>query len=128
MLQQWMITGVATHISTDNASNFTSKLNREFHKRPGCSPRFNTHSHPESSGIVERMVGTLKNMINKPNQWHKYLGYIVWALREVFNESLGVPLWVLAFGHLPRGPLAIFKETWSSGRVDLPLDLGKKCC
>ena len=129
MLQLFMITGIPTTISSDNATNFTSKLNREFLKRLGCSPRFNTPGHPESSGLVERMVGTLKNMINKvahdhPKQWHKYLGYLCWALREIPSQSTGVPPWVLAFGHLPRGPLAVLKETWS-GEVDYPLDLGK---
>ena len=60
MLQQWMITGVPAYVSSDNASNFTSKLNQEFHKRLGCSPRFNTPGHPESSGLVERMVGVTR--------------------------------------------------------------------
>jgi len=124
-----MLTGIPSSISSDNATNFTSKLNREFLKHLGCSSRFNTPGHPQSSGLVERMVGTLKNMINKvahdhPKQWHKYLGYILWSLREVPNESTGVPPWVLAFGHLPRGPLAVLKETWT-GEMDLPLDLGK---
>jgi len=129
MLQLFMITGIPTTISSDNATDFTSKLNREFLKRLGCSLRFNTPGHPESSGLVERMVGTLKNMINKvahdhPKQWHKYLGYLCWALREIPSQGTGVPPWVLAFGHLPRGTLAVLKETWS-GEVDYPLDLGK---
>ena len=50
--------------------------------------------------------------------------YILWSLREIPKESTKVPPWVLAFGHLPRGPLAVLKETWS-GEVDLPIDLGK---
>jgi len=129
LLQLWMVTGVPTVVSSDNATNFTSKLNQEFLNRLGCSPRFNTPGHPQSSGLVERMVGILKAMINKvahdhPKQWHKYLGYILWALREVPNETIGLPPWLLAFGHLPRGPLANLKETWS-GEIDLPLDLGK---
>jgi len=41
------------------------------------------------------------------------------------SETTGVPPSVMAFGHLPRGPLAVLKETWS-GEIDLPLDLGKK--
>jgi len=124
-----MITGIPSTVSSDNATNFSSKLNREFLKRLGRSPRFNTPGHPQSSGLVERMVGTLKNMINKiahdhPKEWHKYFGYILWSLREILSESTGVPPWVLAFGHLPRGPLAVLKKTWS-GEVDLPIDLGK---
>ena len=43
---------------------------------------------------------------------------------EVPSETTGVPPRVIAFGHLPRGPLAVLKETWS-GEIDLPLDLGK---
>jgi len=62
MLQLFVITGVPTTTSSDNATNFTRKLNREFLNRLGCSPRFNTPGHPESSGIVERMVGTLKHI------------------------------------------------------------------
>jgi transposase InsO family protein len=129
LLKLWMVTGIPMAISSDNATNFTSKLNRELLKRVGCSPRFNTPGHPQSSGLVERMVGTIKNMIHKvaydhPKRWHQYLDFILWALREVPNETTGVPPWVLAFGHLPRGPLAVLKEAWC-GEVDLPLDLGK---
>jgi len=48
------------------------------------------------------MVGTVKNMINKvahehPNRWYQYLGYILWALRELPNETTGIPPWVRAF-------------------------------
>ena len=60
LLQLWMITGIPTAVSSDNASNFTSKLNHEFLTRLGCSPRFNTPGHQQSSGLVERMVATLK--------------------------------------------------------------------
>jgi len=94
-----------------------------------CSPRFSTPGHPQSSGLVERMVDTLKNIINKvaqnhPKLWQKYLAYILWAFRECPSELTGVSPWVLVFGHLLRGPLSVLKETWSDA-VDLPLDLGK---
>ena len=63
LLKLWMITGVPMVISSDNATNFTSKLNRELLERIGCDPRFNTPGHPQSSGLVERMADTIKNMI-----------------------------------------------------------------
>jgi transposase InsO family protein len=68
--------GVASVVSSDNASNFCSKLNLEFCKRLGCSPRFNSCYHPQSTGLVERMVGTTKMSIAKmaadyPKSWHK---------------------------------------------------------
>ena len=114
--QLWMVTGVPTTVSCDNASNLTSKVNHEFLKGLGCSLRFNTPGHPQSSGVVERILGTLNNMINKvaydhSKQWHKYVGYILWSLREIPNETTGVAPWVMFFGHLPRGLLVVLKET-----------------
>ena len=40
--------------SSDLGSNFTSELNREFERRLGCSPRFNSPYHPNSTGLAER--------------------------------------------------------------------------
>jgi len=37
---------------------------------------------------------------------------------------VGVPPWLLAFGRLPRGPLAVLKDTMV-GKTELPLNLGK---
>ena len=129
LVQLWSFTGLPRFCTSDNGSNFTSKMTRTFMEKLGCSPRFNSPGHPQSSGLCERMVGTLKGMIHKvaydhPKQWHKYLPYILWALRESPNETTHVAPWMLAFGHLPRGPLAVLKETWT-GERDLPLDLGK---
>jgi len=59
-----------------------------------------------------------------PRQWHTHLACILWALREVPAETTSVPPWLLAFGRLPRGPLAILWDTWI-GRQDFPLDIGK---
>ena len=46
------------------------------------------------------------------------------GLGEVSNESTSVPPWVLAFGFLPRGPLAILQESWCDEQ-QLPPNLGK---
>ena len=77
-------------------------------KRFGCSPRFITVGHSEANGLAERFVGTVKTSIAKvaadyPKSWNKYLGFLMFPLREVPNESTGLPPWVLALGSLPRG-------------------------
>jgi len=46
----------------------------------------------------------------------KYLGYVLWALRECPHETAGFPPWVMVYGKLPRGPLAVLKENWSGQR------------
>jgi len=61
---------------------------------------------------------------DNPKSWHTYLRYVLWALREVPNETTGVPPWTMVYGRLPRGPLAVFKENWC-GLRDAPLNLGQ---
>jgi len=35
---------------------------------------------------------------NNPKSWHTYLGYVLWALREVPNKTTGVPPWMMVCG------------------------------
>jgi len=70
----------------------------ELMKHIGCTPQFPMPFHPEGHVIVERMLSTVKTMIgkvaaDKSKQWHTYLDFIVWAIRESVNESLGVAPW-----------------------------------
>lgn len=129
LLQLFHMTGIPAVIQSDCGSNFTSQLTRTFLQVLGCTPRFNVPGRPQQSGLVERLIGTLKNMISKvaadhPKSWTTHLSYVLWALREVPNETTGVPPWMLVYGRLPRGPLAILKENWC-GLRDAPLNLGQ---
>jgi hypothetical protein len=103
-------------VSSDNGTNFTAALTREFMSRFGCSPRF--------TGLVERSVGTIKNMISKmaytnPSQWHKYLPFILFAIREIPADQTGIPPFAYVYGHLPRGPLAVLRDR---GRMTFEFD------
>jgi len=49
----------------------------------------------------------------------------MWALREVPNETTGVAPYLLVYGRMPRGPLAILREAWMGDR-ELPVGFGKK--
>ena len=92
--------------------------------RIGVSPRYITPLHPNANGLAERYVGTIKQMVSRlasenPRQWTKYLPFVLWALREVPNETIGLPPSTLVFGRQTRGPLSILKETWEGNR-ELP--------
>ena len=115
LLQLFQMTGIPSIIQSDCGTNFTSKLTCTFLQMLGCSPRFNVPGRPQQSGLVERLIGTLKNMISKvaadyPRSWTTYLGYVLWALREVPNETTGVPPWTMVYGRLPHGPLAVLRR------------------
>ena len=92
LVKTWSFTGVPETIIWDNASPHKSELIRELMKRIGCVPRFSTPYHPEGHSPAERLISTVKTIIAKtasaePKQWHKYVDYIVWAIRESVNES-----------------------------------------
>jgi len=113
--------GVPNVIVSDCGTNFTSQLTQEMLRRLGCSPRFNIPGHPEASGMVERFNQTCKNMLSHVVQehkrlWHRFVPFIVWALREVPNATTGVSPYMLVYERVPRGPLAVLKETWIGER------------
>jgi len=98
------------------ASNFNCQLTKIFLSMLGCTPRFNVPGRPQQSGLCERLIGTLKNMVSKvaiehPKSWHQHLGYILWALCKCPNETTGVAPWMMVFGKVPRGPLGKLDRT-----------------
>ena len=116
MLSFWQFTGLPTKVTMDRATNFTGELAREFLKRVGVSPIFCTPRHPEANS-VERTIGTIKSMIAKvaeehPRSWQRYIDLILFAMRESRNETTNVAPFVLVFGHLPHGPLAVLRDIW----------------
>jgi hypothetical protein len=121
--------GVASVISSDCGSNFTSSLTTYFLNVMGCSPRFNSPAHPEASGAVERFNGSFKRMLHhaiasNKRQWHKCVPFIIWAMRESGNTTVGLPPYTLLYGHKPRGPLQVLKESWTGSKL-LPPRLKK---
>jgi len=129
LLKKFADTGIPEVISSDNASNFTSKLTQEFLRVFGCNPRFATPAHPQACGLVKRLVGSIKPAISKiaadhPKQWHTHLACVLWALRDAPNSTTNAPLWQLTFGRLPRGTMSVFRDSWV-GTEDPPLSLGK---
>jgi hypothetical protein len=65
-------------------------------KRVGYAPRLVHPYHPEGNAKAERAVQNTKRCIGEvaadyPSNWNEYIGYILRALREVPNETTGVP-------------------------------------
>ena len=116
LLQILMTFSIPRVISSDCGTNFMSKLTRLFLKYLGCSPLFNTPGHPEALGVAERCNQSLKNMIYKlveerPHKWCELLPFVLWSLRGKPSSTIHVSPYTLMYGILPRGPLAILKNS-----------------
>jgi len=73
---------------------------------------------PMYNGLVERFNGTLKAMLKrmcaeKPKDWDRYLPALLFAYREVPQESLGFAPFELLYGRTVRSPMSILKEMWT---------------
>jgi len=128
LLQLWQFFGIPRFVSLDNATCNVARLTQEFFKLLGVTPRFITPYHSQAN-IAERTIGTVKSMIAKaaadyPKSWHTHLGYIMWALREVPSDLTGLPPAFLAMGIIPRGPLAVLRDSWT-GEGEIPSDLNQ---
>ena len=87
-----------------------------------------TPCHPMSNGLVERFNGTLKTMLKRmcaerPKDWDRYLPALLFASREVPQESLGISPFELLYGRTVRGPMAIMRGIWTKQEIDPEIKL-----
>ena len=50
--------------------------------------------------------------LQEKRKWDEGLPLLLFAVRESVQESLGFNPFELVFGHIPRGPMKLFKEVW----------------
>ena len=110
--------GFPVEMLTYMGSQFTSSLMNEICRLISMTQLTTTPYHPMCNGLVERFNGTLKLMLKricaeKPHDWDKYLNAMLFAYREVSQESLGFSPLELIYGRSVRGPMTILKQLWS---------------
>lgn len=115
--------GVPSEILTDRGSQFTSDLMREVSRLLSLRQLTTTPYHPICNGLVEKFNGTLKRMLKRmceerPNDWDRYVGPLLFAYREAPQASTGFAPFELLYGRTVRGPMAILKEMWTSDVED----------
>ena len=60
------------------------------------------------------MKSMLKRLCSEqPRQWHCYINPLLFAYREVPQESTGFSPFELLYGRAVRGPMLILKELWT---------------
>jgi len=111
--------GIPQEILMDCGANFTSKLMKELCSLLGIHAIKTSPYHPQTDGLVEHFNATMKSMLRKviqkfDKQWDKALPYLMFAYREVPQESTGFSPFELLYGRNVRGPLDILKEMWEA--------------
>lgn len=109
--------GFPAELLSDNGSQFTSDMFKEFLRLLQIKQIHSSPYHAQSNGLVERFHGTLKPMLKKtvqnhPQLWHRYLPALLFACREMVNDSTGFSPFELLFGRKPRGPIDFLADSW----------------
>ena len=113
--------GIPQEMLTDQGSNFQAQLLRELYRLLHIDALRTSPYHPQSDGLVERFNQTLKGMLRKAacqegKDWDSLIPFLLFAYREVPQESTGFSPFELLYGRDVRGPLDILKEAWSSDK------------
>uniref|UniRef100_A0A8C3TPZ6 Integrase catalytic domain-containing protein n=1 Tax=Catharus ustulatus TaxID=91951 RepID=A0A8C3TPZ6_CATUS len=95
--------GLVNNIDSDRGSHFTAQALKEVIRALGMKWRLHTPWHPQSSGRVERMNKTLKNVLTKlisetQMNWLKCLPLALLRIRTRPRSDIGVSPYEMMFG------------------------------
>ena len=108
---------------TDCGSQFTAEVMKKVSRLLSLQQITTTPYQPICNGLIERFHMTLKQMLcrmcaERLKDWDKYLPALLFAIREVPQESLGFSPFKLMYGRNVKCPMAILRELWSGEAPD----------
>lgn len=109
--------GVPEQILSDRGPQFVSEVSDHVFRLLGISRVNSSPYHPQSNGQCERLNGTLKQMLrkvstNRPREWDRLLPSILFAYRELPQDTLKFSPFELVYGRTARGPMSILKDLY----------------
>ena len=123
LVTMWSRLGIPSEVLTDRGTQFTGGVMAEAARLLSLEQHFTTPYHAQCNGLVERFNGTLKTMLRKlaqekPRTWDRYIPALLFAYREVPQESLGFSPYELLYGRQVRGPMATLRQAWTDKEAD----------
>ena len=109
--------GVPEEILSDLGTRFVSDCMREVTRALNSLQQHHITQCVMFNGTMKSMLKRLCS--EQPRQWHRYINPLLFAYREVPQESTGFSPFELLYGRAVRGPMAILKQLWTK-EVDEP--------
>ena len=115
--------GIPSEMLMEHESRVTIEVMNEVSRLLSLQQLTTIPYRPYSKGPVERFHAMLKRVLltmcaERPNDWDKYLPALLFAVREIPQESLGFSPFELLYGRNVRGPMHILRELWSVEETD----------
>ena len=107
--------GIREEVLTHQGIWFMSECMQEVSRLLSIKGLISKPYHPICNGLVETWKKTLKSMLkmlcqDQPKQWHRLINPVLFAYREVPQESTGFNPFQLLYGRSFRGPGKTLKE------------------
>jgi len=120
LLNMFSRVGLPYRIHSDRGSQFTSEMMREVYRLLDIRQSTTTPYHAMGNEIVENFHKTIKNLLKKasaekPKDWHRYQGPLMFAVRDTPQDSTGFTPFEL---HRVRTPMALLKIIWTDEDED----------
>ena len=121
--EMWTRLGIPDEIITDQGSQFSGHLMAEVKRLWLVKHHMTATFRTQANGLVEKFNRTLKSMLRKltleqPKKWDTFLPALLFAYREVPQNSTGVSPFEMLYGRKVKGPMQILREIWTM--EDLP--------
>ena len=118
LVEMFSRVGLPDEMLTNCGSQFTSEIMKEVARLLSLQQLTTSAFHSQCNGLVERSHATLKQMLQRMcaerlKDWDRYLPALLFAVREVPQESLGFSPFELLYGRNVHGPMAILRELWT---------------
>ena len=115
--------GIPSEMLIEHESRVTIEVMNKVSRLLSLKQLTTIPNRPHSKGPVEKFHAILKQMLltmcaERPNGWDKYLPALLFAVREIPQESLGFSPFELFYGRNVRGPMQILMELWSVEETD----------
>lgn len=103
--------GIPKQILSDNASNLTSNLMDEAISFLGIKQTITTIYNAQANNLSETLKSMLRKVASKnPRSWNRYVPALLFAYREIPQESTGFSPFELMYGRQPRGPIDVIYD------------------
>ena len=115
--------GIPSEMLIEHESRVTIEVMNEVSRLLSLQQLTTIPYRPYRKGPVENFHAMLKQVLltmcaERPNDWDKYLPALLFAVREILQESLGFSPFELLYGRNVRGPMQILRELWSVEETD----------
>jgi len=132
LLEIFSRVGLPYKIHSDRGSQFTSDMMREVYRLLNVKQSTTTPYHAMGNGIVENFKKTIKNLLKKvaaeePKYWHRYLGPLMFAVRDTPQDSTGFTPFELLYGHKVRTPMTLLKRIRTEEEEDPEVKTASVC-